>query len=45
LENKVINIHVVAEIAEALGEIKNDIVFVGGAEVVATKASIAFDGC
>jgi hypothetical protein len=33
LENKVINIHVVAEIAEALGEIKNDIVFVGGAVV------------
>ena len=33
MENKVINIHVVAEIAEALGEIKNDIVFVGGAVV------------
>jgi predicted nucleotidyltransferase len=33
LENKVINIHVVAEIAEALGEIKNDTVFVGGAVV------------
>jgi hypothetical protein len=33
LENKVINIGVVAEIAEALGEIKDDIVFVGGAVV------------
>ena len=33
LENKVINIGIVSEIAKALGEIKDDIVFVGGAVV------------
>ena len=33
MENKIINIGVVAEVAEALGELKKDIVFVGGAVV------------
>lgn len=33
LENKIINIGIVAEVAEALGELKKDIVFVGGAIV------------
>jgi predicted nucleotidyltransferase len=33
LENKIINIGIVAEVAEALGELKKDIVFVGGAVV------------
>jgi hypothetical protein len=33
LENKIIKIGIVAEVAEALGELKKDIVFVGGAVV------------
>ena len=33
LENKIINIAVVAEIAEALKDIKQDMVFVGGAVI------------
>jgi hypothetical protein len=33
LENKTINIGVVAEVAEALGELNKDMVFVGGAVV------------
>lgn len=33
MENKVINLHVVAEIAKALKELKEQIVFVGGAVV------------
>lgn len=33
MENKIINIGIVAEVAEALGELKKDIVFVGGAIV------------
>ncbi len=33
MENKIIKIGIVAEVAEALGELKKDIVFVGGAVV------------
>jgi hypothetical protein len=33
LENRIINIAVVAEVAEALKDIKQDMVFVGGAVV------------
>jgi hypothetical protein len=33
LENRIINIEILAEVAEALKDIKDDMVFVGGAVV------------